>query len=915
LAIRFCGDCIVIERIGCLSYVPLGYGTPQVQYMMRSLARHYETVMPIGLISPSWDTHAPQDDEFPDFAICHYSGDEHSATVNTALPELIRWINENAISRIGIYGAGEHTRLLLALWKALGGPPVTMLIESDEPIRRVVEGLPVVCVRALEPKALDLVVLSSALFEKSMAAIIARYRPEIPVVALYTPRLSRFGTELKPSEALSPTRISRDRDSLIPRWIDAFRPDLLVCTHFNLLASILDAKHKPEHIIYYVLEIGGTDGNRMTDECVDQHHALASRISLVLYPESNRMRRYQDIVGNHDVPSKVIFNTRPAAISHPRPADQRNGRVLIQGSLSADLTFIDYLTRRPEREPRIDVFGFAFDHDRAYNILHDSTLAQENGFSYGGLLSNQQLAELRPCYSYLVVMWNPISFDARYACPNKFFEAIADGVPPIAAPHPQCKEIIEKYDCGILLRDWSIEAFLEGLKQARDIYGTPRYQQLVDNCRLATTAELSWEHQFRSIVPALPPRRKLRHKVARRRLVLLDPTLRTEIGHHFHYAQHVLYGASRLGVQTVAGVSRDLEVHLTQAERIYPLYRHDFWGRDTSCREMPLAKDSSARFVAVTRQILDSERIEPGDDIFIPNISDSDLSTLTAFIEHHSADAFRWHIVLRHDLPAHSRVRIDCLRRLQATAHGTSIFFYADTLELADQHQRAADVPFTVLPIPVAATAMRKFRRKAMNERFRVTYLGDARTEKGYPLLPALVRACGDLVASGLLSFIIQANGTASDPACGLATAELEACDGVQLFRNHLSAAGYEELLRSADVVLALYDSDRYRLRSSHVVVEALCSGTPVLVRRGTASAALLPPDSPWLCDDVEEAAVALRRLVANSQGEWNRANKLRKSLAAFHNGKRLADILLRNIGAESSLRPLQTHLMEERPV
>jgi len=302
-------------------------------------------------------------------------------------------------------------------------------------------------------------------------------------------------------------------------------------------------------------------------------------------------------VGYEKVPSKVVFNARPAAISAPRPADERNGRVLLQGSLSAELTFIDYLSRRSEPEPGIDVFGYAFDHDRAYGILRDSALAARNGFSYGGLVSSHRLAELRPSYAYLVVMWNPLTFDALYACPNKFFEAIADGVPPIVAPHPQCKEIIEKYDCGILLRDWSLEAFLEGLQKARDIYGTPRYQELVNNCRRAMASELSWENQFESIVPQLPPR-KAQSPITGRRLVLLDPTLRTEIGHHFHYAQHVLGGAARLDVRTVAGISRDAEVDLTQAGRIHPVYWHDFWGRNTSCNDMHVSTDSSVRFIS-----------------------------------------------------------------------------------------------------------------------------------------------------------------------------------------------------------------------------------------------------------------------------------------------------------------------------
>jgi len=902
----------VIKRIGCLSYVPLGYGTPQVQYLMRSLAAHYGTVTPIGLISPRWNSHAPQDDGFPDFSICYFSPEEeHRVALATVVPELIRWIKVKGLSRIGIYGAGEHTRGLRALWNTLDGPPITTLITSETPVEGVVDGLPTVCVHSLAPGALDIVVLSSGLFEKDMAATIGQYRPEIPFVALHNPGLSRFGTRLKLPESLSPKRITRYRDSRVARWIDAFKPDLLVCTHYTLLGAILNAKHRPEHIIYYALEFGGTDGNPVTQEIIDHHRELASRITLVLCPEPNRMRHYQEDVGFKEVPSKVIFNSRPAAISHQRSDDERNGRVLIQGSLSAKLTYIDYLARRTAPEPPIDVFGLTLDHDPAHGILRDSALGVRNGFSYSGLVSTQRLTQMRPSYAYVLVMWNPGSFDGRFACPNKFFEAIIDGVPPIVAPHPQCKEIVEKYDCGILLRDWSFEAFEDGLKRARDIYGTPRYRELVDNCRRAAAMELSWERQFESLVPLLPPRRTPQRQKSRRRLLLLDPTLRTEAGHHFHYAQHVLAGAANLGVETVAGVSRDCEVDLDKADRIYPLYQHDFWGRDTSFREMPVAKDSSARFVETTRRILDSERFGSGDDIFIPNISDADLAALTDFIYRCRA-AYRWHIIIRHDLPDNSSLRVESLRRLQGLGGGSSVFFYTDTPELADQHHAAADVPFTVLPIPVTTAPARRSRRKPVHDGIRVVYPGDARSEKGYTSLPALVRTCADLVSKGSLKFIIQANAP-GDTACELATVKLASYStGVQLIRRHLSAIEYERMLRSADVVLALYDPQRYTRRSSHVVAEALCSGTPVLVQRGTAPAGMLPADSPWLCDDVDEAARALRMFVAHPQREMTRARQLQRSLAESHNGTRLAEILIQNIRDESSLS-VRTSTLELR--
>jgi hypothetical protein len=85
------------------------------------------------------------------------------------------------------------------------------------------------------------------------------------------------------------------------------------------------------------------------------------------------------------------------------------------------------------------------------------------------------------------------------------FESIAAGIPPICTPHPQCVEIIRKFDCGIVLDDWSAESVFAGISGAHDIFGTARYHELVANCRKANRDELNWEHQFALLAPFLKP--------------------------------------------------------------------------------------------------------------------------------------------------------------------------------------------------------------------------------------------------------------------------------------------------------------------------------------------------------------------------------------------------------------------------
>lgn len=118
--------------------------------------------------------------------------------------------------------------------------------------------------------------------------------------------------------------------------------------------------------------------------------------------------------------------------------------------------------------------------------------------NYRGVLDAIELAEVRKRYAYSAVAWNPDNENHLYAAPTKFFEAIADGVPPVAAPHPQCRLIRDRYRCGILMAYWSFDSFLKALRKAVNIHGAPEWQEMVANCA-RVASELNWEVQFEKL--------------------------------------------------------------------------------------------------------------------------------------------------------------------------------------------------------------------------------------------------------------------------------------------------------------------------------------------------------------------------------------------------------------------------------
>ena len=275
------------------------------------------------------------------------------------------------------------------------------------------------------------------------------------------------------------------------REVNRLAPDVLVICCTYTLPVLFQIRKRPPTVIYYSVEsipFYGEFDVEMNRRC----HGL---VDMILFPEQNRAALETARCGFGGIPKIVLYNTSNLRRNAraPLPASERNGRILYAGTISRSQTFLDYYFSDKIRAMPIDMYGplkgSAEDQQRFLS-------ARGGELAYRGRIGITHLAGLRRHYLYSIVAWNPDQEGQLYAAPNKFFEAIADGVPPVAAPHPQCKLLIERYGCGILLEDWSFDAFHGGLRRALRDAGTPRWQAMVDACSRAVTTELTWDAQF-----------------------------------------------------------------------------------------------------------------------------------------------------------------------------------------------------------------------------------------------------------------------------------------------------------------------------------------------------------------------------------------------------------------------------------
>ena len=269
-------------------------------------------------------------------------------------------------------------------------------------------------------------------------------------------------------------------------------------------------------------------------------------------------------------------------------------------------------------------------------------------------------------------------------------------------------------------------------------------------------------------------------------------------------------------------------------------------------------------------------------------------------------------LVMPHN-KGHLDVR-NSLRRLRNLGLlGDRVFLHAENVPLARHLSEYFKQPVTALPIPPSMSASGD--RSTKHEKIRITYLGAARTEKGFCRLPDLVER-GLLRYGGRVSFFIQGS-----PQIMGYTADVQAAVRRLQDLNHpdltvatepLSGPDYDQQLNSADVLLLPYDEARYRVRGSGIAVEALLNGAILLATKGTfpeyigGEAAVGVGQSERLIDGLEH-------IVENFDTLAERAQERRQWYLETHSNKAFYDnIVLTTPGTVETATAAEKFFVED---
>jgi hypothetical protein len=284
-------------------------------------------------------------------------------------------------------------------------------------------------------------------------------------------------------------------------------------------------------------------------------------------------------------------------------------------------------------------------------------------------------------------------------------------------------------------------------------------------------------------------------------------------------------------------------------------------------------------------QILRQNEFSDGDVVFLPDVTWAEVEGVRRFLaDNPTAHRATWHFVLRYNLfkgrepdyPSQVRKFGRARRLLQSLEplYGTGVVrFYCDTRELCEQYNHLSSIEFESIPIPHTIAALDGVSAFTSTAPIRAIYLGGARAEKGYRLLPRLVRGMWpEYVKKDRLVFSIQSSFDIVGGGSGIAEARADLQrfppEKVAVLCQPFQSEDYQKFKDSGNISLVLYDPDAYYARSSGILAESLAAGMTVLATAGTWAAAQFADAARDHQIAFREKAKVLKAIVGSLKGE-----------------------------------------------
>ena len=402
------------------------------------------------------------------------------------------------------------------------------------------------------------------------------------------------------------------------------------------------------------------------------------------------------------------------------------------------------------------------------------------------------------------------------------------------------------------------------------------------------------------------------------RLLVADQSLRGFEGHHFDYGRSVIAAARHCGVIPLLACHTEFPHPELEGAPVVGRFATSWdgarrssiqqWGlkilsrfpehlrnalldRLPASQKKATAPKADPQFAKELLRISVEAKLGKADHVFVHTLGEAQFLGLSSVLSNEQlCPSPTWHLMLRYDGSEAYREAFVRLARCQAP-----IRYWTDTPHLADQYLSLGCPSISVLPIPHGLDIIPERVRPA-HAPLTLSFLGGARADKGFHLLPELVASLAeDYLATGKIRFLIQTTyGLSREaPLMWKTKQALKAFpqDWVELIESPPDQAEFNAALQATDLLLLPYDRQTYARRSSGLLIQALAAGIPTIVTDGTWLADVAPQGAHFAFE--ADLNTAVKNAILDHVNLMDEARKLRFDKQIEHHPDCLVRLLL----------------------
>lgn len=408
------------------------------------------------------------------------------------------------------------------------------------------------------------------------------------------------------------------------------------------------------------------------------------------------------------------------------------------------------------------------------------------------------------------------------------------------------------------------------------------------------------------------------------KLIIADNTLESYQGHSFAYCESIKREAEKQGIDVTILATQNVNPEVKTILNAVPFFKYSFFHSFPEPWFLGFFPDRIINHYYplwnyyLRNKMLAAEMkgvlpfCPPQEDciILFPNFTYNDFKGIvdTAEITKNNPNihiAAVQHFTSRinlHTSKFPNRYYERVFNYFNKSIHQNRIHLFSDSTQLTEEYKKYTPKHLTVLPIPHTSISTPNTAKEP--KKLIIGYMGDARTNKGFHLLPEALDVVKQNNPNHKLEFHIQANiRNKNEWQASQAGALLNNRTGTHCYSKALNEMEYKNLMNLIDVFVLPYTLDYYHSQTSGVFSEARSLGKVTVATRGSWMADEISKNGGGvLClpEDPKDIGDSISKAITNYSLLKKEALKAEKNWNEFHNVGNYFKILTETIFSKS---------------